>query len=175
METKPTYPHTPTVPHTDDFHGTLVPDPYRWLEDVDAPETLAWVKAQNELTYGFLQQIPARERLTRRLTSLWDYAKASAPFRRGGLYFQFRNTGLQNQDVLYVAGSPTAAGRVLLDPNSLSEDGTAALNTYAVSDDGRWLAYAISRSGSDWQEWRIRSVETGVDLPETLEHSLGTS
>jgi prolyl oligopeptidase len=168
---KPNYPHTPTVPQTDDFHGNLVPDPYRWLEDVDSPETLDWVSRQNELTYGFLEQISARERLTWRLTSLWDYAKASAPFQRGNLYFQFRNTGLQNQDVLYVAETPTAAGRVLLDPNSLSDDGTVALNAHSVSDDGRWLAYAISRSGSDWQEWRIRSVETGADLPETLANS----
>ena len=165
---KLTYPPTPTVDQTDDFHGTLVRDPYRWLEDVDSPETLGWVKAQNELAYGFLEQIPARERLTKRLTALWDYAKASAPFQRGGLYFQFRNTGLQNQDVLFVTETPTAAGRALLDPNSLSDDGTAALNAHSVSDDGRWLAYAISRSGSDWQEWRIRSVETGLDLPETL-------
>lgn len=165
---KLTYPHSPSVPQTDDFHGTPVRDPYRWLEDVDAPETLTWVKTQNELTYGFIEQIPARERLTQRLTALWDYAKASAPFRRGGLYFQFRNTGLQNQDVLYVAASSTAAGRAVLDPNSLSDDGTAALNAYAVSDDGRWLAYAVSRSGSDWQEWRIRDVQTGADLPESL-------
>lgn len=168
---KPTYPYTLTVDQTDDFHGTIVPDPYRWLEDVDSPETLDWVKRQNELTYGFLGKIPARERLTQRLTSLWDYAKASAPFQRGNLYFQFRNTGLQNQDVLYVAETPSAAGRVLLDPNSLSEDGTAALNAHSVSDDGRWLAYAISRSGSDWQEWRIRNVQTGADLPETLAYS----
>jgi prolyl oligopeptidase len=165
---KLTYPFTPTVDQTDDFHGTQVRDPYRWLEDVDAPATLEWVKRQNELTYSFLEQIPARERLRARLTGLWDYAKASAPFKRGGRYFQFRNSGLQNQDVLYVAESPTVAGRALLDPNTLSEDGTAALNTYSVSEDGRWLAYAISRSGSDWQEWRIRAVDSGADLPETL-------
>jgi len=165
---KLTYPITPSVEQTDDYHGTPVRDPYRWLEDVDAPETLEWVKRQNELTYGFLEKIPARERLQSRLTGLWDYAKASTPFKRGQRYFQFRNTGLQNQDVLYVAESPNAAGRILLDPNTLSDDGTAALNTYAVSDDGRWLAYAISRSGSDWQEWRIRKVENAADLPETL-------
>jgi prolyl oligopeptidase len=165
---KLTYPPTPSIDQTNNFHGTLVRDPYRWLEDVDAPETLEWVKRQNELTYAYLAQIPARERLRERLTGLWDYAKAEAPFQRGGLYFQFRNTGLQNQGVLYVAESPTAVGRILLDPNSLSEDGTAALNELAVSEDGRWLAYTISRSGSDWQAWRIRSVETGADLPETL-------
>jgi prolyl oligopeptidase len=165
---KLTYPITPSFEQTDDYHGTPVRDPYRWLEDVDAPETLEWVKRQNELTYGFLEKIPARERLQKRLTGLWNYAKASAPFKRGQRYFQFRNTGLQNQDVLYVAESPSAAGRILLDPNMLSEDGTAALNTYSVSDDGCWLAYAISRSGSDWQEWRIREVENAADLPETL-------
>ncbi|MDX9990833.1 MAG: prolyl oligopeptidase family serine peptidase [Anaerolineales bacterium] len=162
------YPATPTVNQSDDFHGTLVGDPYRWLEEVDAPETRAWVQAQNELTYRYLEKIPARERLTKRLTALWNYAKAGAPFQRGGLYFQFRNTGLQNQDILYVADAPAAAGRSLLDPNRLSPDGTAALNAYSVSDDGRWLAYAISSSGSDWQEWRIRDVQSGLDLPETL-------
>jgi prolyl oligopeptidase len=165
---KQPYPLAPTGQQVDNYHGTQVTDPYRWLEDVDSPETLAWIKAQNVLTFGTLEQIPARQRLQKRLTGLWDYAKATAPFQRGGLYFQFRNTGLQNQDVLYVSESPSAAGRLLLDPNTLSEDGTAALNTYSVSEDGKWLAYAISRSGSDWQEWRIRSVESGLDLPETL-------
>jgi prolyl oligopeptidase len=168
---KLSYPLTPSVDQVDDFHGTLVRDPYRWLEDVDSPETLDWVRRQNELTFGFLEQIPARERLRARLTGLWDYARAQTPFQRGGKYFQYRNTGLQNQDVLYVAENPGAAGRALLDPNSLSEDGTAALNDISVSDDGRWLAYAVSRSGSDWQEWRIRNVETGADLPETLQWS----
>lgn len=165
------YPVTPTVDQTDDYHGILVRDPYRWLEEVDAPETLEWVKRQNEITFGFLEQIPARERLRQHLTGLWDYARAQAPFQRGGQYFQSRNTGLQNQDVLYVAENPAAEGRVLLDPNSLSEDGTAALNDLSVSEDGKWLAYAVSRSGSDWQEWHIRSVETGDDLPETLQWS----
>lgn len=162
------YPLAPTVDQVDDYHGTLVRDPYRWLEEVDSPETRAWVQQQNALTFGFLEQIPARERLHARLTELWNYPKAQAPFQYGGRYFQFRNTGLQNQDVLYVSPSPTAAGRLLLDPNTLSEDGTAALNIFSISEDGNWLAYAISRSGSDWQEWHIRNVESGEDLPETL-------
>lgn len=162
------YPPTPTVDQVDNFHGVHVRDPYRWLEDIDSPQTLAWIKQQNELTYEFLEQIPARQRLQKRLTELWDYAKVSAPFARGGRYFQFRNTGLQNQNMLYVSDHPTAEGRLLLDPNTLSEDGTAALNAYEVSEDGHWLAYAISRSGSDWQEWRIRHVDSGADLPETL-------
>ncbi len=166
--TKLSYPITRKCDQVDDYHGTQVADPYRWLEDVDSPETLDWIEQQNKLTFGCLEQVPARDRLRARLTGLWDYAKASAPFQRGGRYFQFRNTGLQNQDVLYVAENPTAVGRVLLDPNTLSEDGTAALNTLSVSEDGRWLAYAISRSGSDWQDWHIRNVESGADLPETL-------
>src|SRR5512144_3029265 len=107
---KLTYPATHKIDQVDDYHGTLVHDPYRWLEDVDSPETLDWVRRQNEITFGFLEQIPARRRLRARLTELWDYAKASAPFKRGGHYFQFRNTGLQNQDVLYVSENPTDSG-----------------------------------------------------------------
>ena len=155
----------------DDYHGTPVSDPYRWLEDVDSPETMAWVKAQNEVTFGYLEQIPGRDRLRKRLTSLWDFGRAMTITHRGVHYFQFRNSGLQNQDVLYVMDHPSASGRVLLDPNTLSEDGTAALNTWSFSDDGNWLAYAVSHSGSDWMAWRIRDVESGEDLAETLEWS----
>jgi len=169
--TKLTYPNTPTGNQVDDYHGTAVTDPYRWLEDVDSPETLAWVEAQNELTFGYLRQIPGHDRLRKRLTSLWDFGRAMTIHHRGSRYFQFRNSGLQNQDVLYVMDSPNAPGRVLLDPNILSEDGTAALNTWSASEDGNWLAYAISHSGSDWVEWHILNVENGEDLPETLEWS----
>ncbi len=165
------YPHTPTGDQVDDYHGTSVSDPYRWLEDVNSPETLAWVKAQNEVTFGYLKQIPAREKLQKRLTSLWDFGRAMTIHHRGNHYFQFRNSGLQNQDVMYVMDSPAETGHVLLDPNTLSEDGTAALNTWSVSDDGTWLAYAISHSGSDWVEWRVRNVISGEDLAETLEWS----
>ncbi len=96
------YPTTRKSDQIDDYHGTLVPDPFRWLEDVDSPETLEWVQQQNKLTFGYLEKIPARERLRQRLTTLWDYPKAFAPTKRGGIYFQFRNTGLQNQNVLYL-------------------------------------------------------------------------
>ena len=166
-----TYPQTPTVAQTDNYHGTLVADPYRWLEDVDSPETLAWIESQNELTFGYLETIPARERLRKRLTELWDYPKAQAPLKRGGRYFQFRNSGLQNQDVLFVLDSLEAEPRILLDPNKLSEDGTVALNSWEASPDGNWLAYATSASGSDWQIWHIRNVNSGADLPELLEWS----
>ena len=168
---KLTYPTTATTDQTDNYHGTLVSDPYRWLEDVDSPETLDWVKRQNALTFGFLEQLPARKRLQQRLTDLWDYPKAQAPVKHGGRYFQLRNTGLQNQDVLFVSESLSAEPRLLLDPNTLSEDGTVALNAWEASPDGQWLAYATSASGSDWQTWHVRSVDTGQDLPDTIEWS----
>ncbi len=155
----------------DNYQGIQVADPYRWLEDVDSAETMAWIEAQNKLTFKYLEQIPARDRLRERLTSLWNFSRAMTIYHRGNRYFQFRNSGLQNQDVFYVMDNPTAAGKVLLDPNNLSEDGTAALNTWAISTDGEWLAYAISRSGSDWVEWRVRNVSTGEDLTETLKWS----
>ena len=170
-KTKLTYPKALTGTQVDNYHGTQVPDPYRWLEDVDSPETIAWVEAQNKLTFGYLGQITARDKIRERLTSLWDFNRAMTIYHRGNRYFQFRNSGLQNQDVFYVMDSPTATGKVLLDPNTLSKDGTAALNTWSVSEDGNWLAYAISRSGSDWVEWRVRNVTNGEDLPETLEWS----
>ncbi len=168
---KRTYPHTATVNQVDDYHGTLVSDPYRWLEDVDSPETLAWIKAQNELTLLFLEQIPARAKIRQRLTELWDYPKVQAPLKRGGRYFQLRNRGLQNQDVLYVLEALDAEPRTLLDPNTLSTDGTVALTNWEVSKDGWRLAYATSASGSDWLTWRVRDVATGEDLPDLIEWS----
>src|SRR5207244_983496 len=163
------YPPTPTVDRLDAYHGTRVADPYRWLEDPDAPATRDWIAAQNALTESFLAQIPAREPIRRRLTDLWDYPKASAPYKRGGRYFDLRNSGLQNQSVLFVRGSLSEAPRLLLDPNTLSVDGTVALTAWSASWDGRWLAYATSAAGSDWLTWRVREVETGEDLPDRLE------
>jgi prolyl oligopeptidase len=168
---KLSYPNTRKCDQMDDYHGTQVADPYRWLEDVDSPESLEWIKQQNELTFGYLSQIPARDRLRKRITELWDYSKAQVPIQRGGRYFQLRNFGLQNQDVLFVFDSLTAEPRQLLDPNTLSEDGTVALGLWEPSEDGKWLVYAVSASGSDWQTWHIRSVDTGEDLPEVIEWS----
>jgi prolyl oligopeptidase len=165
------YPATHTVDQVDDYHGTAVPDPYRWLEDLNAPETQTWIEAQNALTFSYLEQIPAREAIRARLTELWDFLKFGAPFKRGGRTFQFRNSGLQNQDVLYVMDSPTDEGYVLLDPNMLSADGTVALTGTDVSWDGQWLAYAVSASGSDWKTWHVRNVETDKDLPDVVEWS----
>jgi len=165
------YPLAPTVDQVDDFHGMAVPDPYRWLEDSDAPATRDWIAAQNELTFAFLEQIPERAQIRSRLTALWDYPKRWAPLKRGTRYFQLRNAGLQNQAVLYVMADSADDGRVLLDPNTLSPDGTTALTAWSVSHDGSWLAYATSAAGSDWMTWRVRSVETGQDLPDIIEWS----
>ena len=165
------YPDAHKVDQIDDYHGTKISDPYRWLEDVDSPQTLEWIKQENDLTFSFLEKIPARNKIKERLTKLWDFPKASSPYKKGGRYFQFRNSGLQNQDILYVSESLTDEPRVLLDPNTLSEDGTVSLNNWSVSPDGKWLAYAISTSGSDWQTWYIRNVDNGEDLGEALEWS----
>ncbi len=168
---KLTYPQTTTTDQKDDYHGTLVSDPYRWLEDTNSQETKAWIEAQNDLTFRYLDAIPERENIRQRLSELWDYPKQWAPIKRGDRYFQLRNTGLQNQDLLYVFRSLEDIPRVLLDPNTLSDDGTAAVVHWTVSPDGRWLAYAVSESGSDWMTWYIRDVESGEDLLEQLEWS----
>jgi prolyl oligopeptidase len=169
----PSYPD-PTV--VDIYHGQAVPDPYRWLEDLDSEQTRAWIEAQNHLTFNYLQQIPARQRIRERLTQLWNYEKYSQPFKEGGRYFYFKNDGLQNQSVLYTQESLEGQARVLLDPNTFSEDGTVALAGIAISrardsgaeHAGRYLAYGLSCSGSDWQEWKVRDIETGEDLPDHL-------
>jgi prolyl oligopeptidase len=165
------YPHTKKVNQIDDYHGTLVADPYRWLEDSDSPETALWIEAQNALTESFLSDIPLRDRIRERLTELWDFSRSLAPLRVKGKYFQLHNTGLQNQDVLYVMDSFAGEKRVLLDPNQMSPDGTISLNDWEVSRDGKYLAYATNKSGSDWQVWRIRDIGTGEDLPELIEWS----
>jgi len=163
------YPVTPTVDQVDIYHGTPVEDPYRWLEVVDSPQTLSWIASQNQLTFSILEDIPARVKIRQRLTELWDFPKASAPRKRGGFYFQLRNTGLQNQDVLYITESLGDEPRLLIDPNLLSTDGTVALTVWEASKDGHYLAYATSQSGSDWHTWHIRDVHTGQDLPDTIE------
>jgi prolyl oligopeptidase len=164
------YPQTKKVEQTDNYHGTKIADPYRWLEDDNSAETKAWVEAQNKVTFAYLNRIPEREQIKKRLTELWNYEKYSAPFKRGSKYFYYKNDGLQNQSVLYVADSVTDKGRVLLDPNKLSADGTIALSGLAISDDGKLMAYGLAGAGSDWQEWRFLDVETGKDLPDVLKN-----
>jgi prolyl oligopeptidase len=162
------YPNSRMMDQVDEYHGVQVPDPYRWLEDTDSPETRLYIEAQNELTFSFLRAIPERKKIYERLTELWDYPKAWAPLKKGSRYFQLRNSGLQNQDVMYVMDSLDDPGRVLLDPNELSPDGTAALVGWSISKDGRWLAYAISESGSDWMRWRVRDIDSGQDTQDLV-------
>ncbi|MCW5313168.1 prolyl oligopeptidase family serine peptidase [Nostoc sp. KVJ3] len=162
------YPSSHKSNQVDNYHGTSVADPYRWLEDPDSEETRTWIEAQNQITFGYLSEIPAREKIKQRLTKLWDYEKYGIPFKEGERYFYFKNDGLQNQSVLYTLKTLEDEPKVLLDPNKLSEDGTVALSGLSISEDGKLLAYGLSTSGSDWQEWKVRDVETGEDLQDNL-------
>jgi len=162
------YPQARRSDQVDDYHGTKVADPYRWLEDTDSAETHAWVEAENKLTFSYLDQIPYRQAIRDRLTKLWNYERYTSPHQEGGRYFYEHNDGLQNQNVLFVAESLNAAPRTLLDPNTLSTDGTVALSGTAISDDGKLLAYGLATSGSDWNEWHVRDVDTGKDLADDL-------
>src|SRR6185312_8601180 len=145
------YPKTRRVKHTDDYHGTTVADPYRWLEDDvrKSPDVAAWVEEENKLTFSYLHAIPQREAIHKRLKELWNYERYSAPFKAGGRYFYTKNDGLQNQSVLYTLDSLDGEARVLLDPNKWSKDGTVALSGLEVSDDGKYLAYGVAEAGSD--------------------------
>ncbi|MEO1591686.1 MAG: S9 family peptidase, partial [Cyanobacteria bacterium J06632_22] len=135
-----TYPTSRRDDQTDLYHGVTVADPYRWLEDPNAEETQAWVAAQNDVTFGYLNQIAQTDAIKARLTELWNYERYSSPFKRGGRYFFYKNDGLQNQSVLYTQPTLEDDAKVLLDPNTLSEDGTVALGATAVSEDGQYMA-----------------------------------
>jgi prolyl oligopeptidase len=165
---KLTYPQPPTSEQTDDYFGTKVRDPYRPLEDVDAEPTRKWIEAENKITFDYLAKIPERKRINERLTALWNYERYGVPFHEGGNYFFSKNTGLQNQSVLYVAPKLPGESRTLLDPNLLSSDGTVALSGVAVPDDGKLLAYGLATAGSDWQEWKVRDIASGKDLDDDL-------
>jgi prolyl oligopeptidase len=162
------YPKAKTVDQVDDYHGVKVADPYRWLEETDSADTHDWVEAENKLTFSYLDQIPFRAAVRERLTKLWNYERFTVPAQQGGRYFYAHNNGLQNQDVLLVAESLNAEPRVLLDPNTLSSDGTVALSGTSITDDGKLMAYGTAVSGSDWQEWHVRDVDTGKDLPDLI-------
>lgn len=163
-----TYPVSKKVDQTDLYHGTAIADPYRWLEDANGVDTKAWVDAQNQVTKAYLATIPQREAIRQRLTQLWNYERYSVPFREGGRYFYSRNDGLQNQAPLYTMKTLADKPRLLLDPNTLAADGTVALAGTAVSPDGKLLAYGIAASGSDWNEWKVRDIETGKDLADHI-------
>ena len=163
------YPITKRGDQVDNYHGTPVADPFRWLEDPNSAETAAWVDAQNAVTQPFLAGLPYREQIKARLTQLWNFEKRSTPSKHAGRYFWYRNSGLQNQSVLYTSTNMhSKKPRVLLDPNTLSADGTVALSGTSISENGKLLAYSISASGSDWCEWRVRDIRTGKDLPDLV-------
>ena len=154
----------------DNYFGTEVPDPYRWLEDDASEETAAWVKAQNKVTDYYLRRLPGRAKLLERLKEVANYEKVGTPWReKNGKWYQYRNNGLQNQSVLYEMDSPEAEARVFLDPNTLSEDGTVALKGCYFSHNGKYMAYTISRSGSDWEEIFLMDAETLELLPDHIE------
>jgi prolyl oligopeptidase len=164
------YPETRRVDQVDEFHGVKVEDPYRWLEaDVrESPEVAEWVAKQNDVARAYLDSLPQRPEIARRLTELFDYERYSAPRQEGGKYFYLKNDGLQNQSVLYVADRYDAEGRVLVDPNTWSEDGTVAMRAFAASDDGRYLAYARAEAGSDWQQIYVLDADSGQLLEDHL-------
>jgi prolyl oligopeptidase len=153
----------------DDYHGTKVEDPYRWLEDDHAAETKAWVEAENKVTESCLAAIPQRDAIRTRLKTLWNYERIGIPFEMGGKWFFSRNSGLQNQAVLHVSDTFGGESRVLLDPNALSTDGTVSLSSYSPSEDGKLLAYSLSNGGSDWEEIRVRDIATGKDLDDRVQ------
>jgi prolyl oligopeptidase len=152
----------------EDYHGITIADPYRWLEDPTSEETLAWVEVQNALMAQYIEALPMRKKIQVRLTDLWDYPKYSVPVKKGDRYFFSKNDGLQNQAVLYMQQSLQSEAMVVIDPNTLSEDGTLALANQALSKDGSLLAYGVSSGGSDWQETKIREVDSGIDYPEVI-------
>ncbi|MDR2011098.1 MAG: prolyl oligopeptidase family serine peptidase [Bacteroidales bacterium] len=168
MEIEVTYPETKKVEITHKYFGTEVPDPYNWLENDNSEETMEWVKQQNSVTFDYLSKIPFRSQIEKRLLEIWDYPKESAPTKKGNRYFYFKNNGLQNQSVLYCKESLDGEEIELLDPNKLAEDGTIALSTMEISDDGKYLGYSISKAGSDWQEIFVKNIETLEDLPDNL-------
>jgi prolyl oligopeptidase len=165
------YPVAARGAQVDVYHGTTVADPYRWLEDIDSRETRTWVAAENRLSREYLDSIAGRAGLAQRLRRIWDFERWSPPERYGKTWLYTHNDGLQNQSVVFVTQDPDVAGRVLIDPNRLSPDGTVALRETAMSADGRLFAYSLSDAGSDWQVWHVRDVASGRDLPDTLQWS----
>ena len=163
------YPKPRRGDQVDDYHGTRVPDPYRWMEQTESDETKSWIEAENKLTDAYLATIPQREKIKNRLTEIWNYERYSAPNKiTDGFYIYSKNDGLQNQSVLYKTSSIEDPGTVFFDPNKLSADGTAALSGSSFTDDGKLWAYGVSIAGSDRTEWRVMDVATGKLLPDTL-------
>ncbi|MCI0612801.1 S9 family peptidase, partial [bacterium] len=168
FETKIVYPQARVDNVVDNYFGTKVPDPYRWLENPDSAETRSWIEAENKITFGFLEKIPSREKIKERMTKLWNYERYGIPNQESGHYFFKKNTGLQNQSVLYYADTLASEPKILLDPNQLSSDGTVALQDFISSRNAKYIAYGLAASGSDWTEWKVRDVESVTDLSDHL-------
>ena len=163
------YPKADKDGTVDNYFGTQVADPYRWLENDTSQQTAAWVEAENKVTNAYLQKIPIRKKLLKRLTEVSNYEKVGAPFKRHGKWYFYKNNGLQNQSVLYVMDELGGEPRIFLDPNTLSTDGTVALKGVYFSHNGKWAAYSISRSGSDWQEFYVIDLQTGQLTQDHIE------
>ncbi|NOZ33808.1 MAG: S9 family peptidase [Chlorobi bacterium] len=162
------YPETRKDTVVDNYFGTKVADPYRWLEDDNSAETKAWVDSQNKVTFNYLHKIPFRQKIIDRLTEILNYERYSTPFKKAGKYFYFKNNGLQNQSVMYMQDSLNAEPKIILDPNKLSEDGTVALSGLGISKDGKYLAYSVARGGSDWNEIYVKNIKTGTLLDDKI-------
>lgn len=162
------YPKTKQVDVVDEYFGVKVADPYRWLEDDKSPEVAEWVKQQNEVTFSYLNAIPFRNKIKERLTAIWNYTSMGTPFKAGGRYFFFKKDGLQNQSVLYMMENLEAEPKVILDPNTFSDDGTVSLSNVSVSRDGKYLAYSINDGGSDWQKIKVIKLPGGEQLPDEI-------
>ncbi|MBE2283954.1 MAG: S9 family peptidase [Prosthecobacter sp.] len=162
------YPKTRKEDVVDTLHGVKIADPYRWLEDDNSEETKAWVKAQNEVTFGYLKKLPRRDEIESRLRELWNYERVGMPFERGGRWFYSYNSGLQNQAVLKTTEVLDGEASVLLDPNAMSKDGTTSLSDYEPSEDGKLIAYGVSEAGSDWNTIRVRDIASGRDLDDVV-------
>lgn len=169
QQTRIEYPQTRMDDVVDNYFGTEVADPFRWLEDDRSEETAAWVEAQNKVTFGFLEKIPFRNAIKERLTKIWDYPRIGVPFWEGDYYFFFKNNGMQNQSVLYIQEGPEGEPRVFLDPNTFSEDGTVSLASTSLSKNAQYMAYSISKGGSDWNEIYVMDVKTGQKLEDKVE------
>lgn len=167
MKPRYNYPVTAKIDQVDDYFGIQVSDPYRWLEDDTSTQTAEWVKAQNEVTFGYLAQIPFRDKIKERLTKIWDYPKVTAPNKKGGRYYFSKNDGLQNQFVVFSMDSIGGPERMVLDPNTFSDDGTIALANFSPSDDGKYIGYGITRGGSDWNEFYVMNAD---DLTKRDDH-----
>jgi prolyl oligopeptidase len=163
------YPQAKKIDVVDNYHGHLVKDPYRWLEQTESPETQAWITDQNRVADNYLSHLKNRSEIRRRLEDLWNYERFGIPEKRGEFYLFSHNDGLQNQSILYRADTLEADRKVLLDPNELTSDGTVALAGYVATKDGRYLAYGLADGGSDWRTWKVRDVKSGRDLEDIIE------